>query len=215
MIQALGFGIKTGLDLPGEALGKYNPRAVWTQRTLPSLAIGYEISVTALQVLQAMNVIANRGLNVSPRVVERVLDPASPLPPGEAASERVLSRESAERLVSILERSVEEGTGLEAGVAGYPAAGKTGTAQKYDPERHAYVQDKHLASFAGFVPSDDPVLSIIVVIDEPRGLYYGGQVAAPVFRAVVGQVLRYLKVPPRSPSSAGVVTAQLPPGDSE
>ncbi|MBM3298014.1 MAG: hypothetical protein FJY83_10515, partial [Candidatus Aminicenantes bacterium] len=98
---------------------------------------------------------------------------------------------------------------------GYATAGKTGTAQKYDPARGTYVQDRHLASFSGFVPADSPVLSVIVVIDEPRGPYYGGQVAAPVFRAVAEQTLRYLKVPPRLPSTSGVVAAQLAPGGAE
>ncbi|MBM3297753.1 MAG: penicillin-binding protein 2, partial [Candidatus Aminicenantes bacterium] len=119
MIQALGFGRKTGLDLPGEERGITRPPSLWTQRTLPSVAIGYEISVTALQVLQAMNIVANRGLRVPPRVVKDGPGPGTPGPPPPEGPGRVLSPETAERLVAILERSVEEGTGTEAGIPGY------------------------------------------------------------------------------------------------
>ncbi|MBN2200199.1 MAG: penicillin-binding protein 2 [Candidatus Aminicenantes bacterium] len=215
MIWALGFGRKTGLDLPGEESGIYRPEASWTPRTLPAVAIGYEISVTAIQVLQAMNVIANRGLSVPPRIVKSVLDPAAAPPPDGPTGLRVLSRATAERLAAILVQSVEEGTGFEAKPDGYPTAGKTGTAQKYDPARGAYVQDKHLASFAGFVPADNPALSIIVVLDEPRGSYYGGQIAAPVFRSVAEQILRYLRISPRHPAPRGLIAAHLPPGGRE
>jgi len=215
MIRALGFGQKTGLDLPGEERGIYSPQAPWTPRTLPAVAIGYEISVTALQVLQSVNVIANRGLNVAPRVVKRVLDSEAPPPPDGPAGRRVLSPETAERLVYILERSVEEGTGFEAKVPGHSTAGKTGTAQKYDPARGAYVQDRHLASFVGFVPVDTPALSMIVILDEPQGLYYGGQIAAPVFRSIAEQILRYMRIPPRVPASRGLLVAHLPPGGDE
>jgi cell division protein FtsI (penicillin-binding protein 3) len=209
----MGFGLKTGLELPGEAFGKYSPETPWTARSLPSVSIGYEISVTAVQVLRAMNIVANRGLSVPPRIVARGAgrDAASPA----VSAERVLSPEAAERLASILARSVEEGTGIEAGVPGYAVAGKTGTAQKFDQAQRAYARDRHLASFAGFVPADKPVLSVVVFIDEPQGVYYGGQVAAPVFRAVAGQVLRYLKIPPAAPASRSVIAAELAPGGAE
>jgi len=108
----------------------------------------------------------------------------------------------------VLQPAVESGTGREAILPGYPIAGKTGTAQKYVPELRAYSSSKHLASFAGFVPVDQPLISMIVVIDEPRGqFHYGGQVAAPVFREVARKVLLYLNRPPQE-TPEGLITAR-------
>ncbi len=168
LARAFGFGRPTGISLPGESPGKIRSPETWTRRTLPSLSIGYEVSVTALQMLQAVNIVANRGVLVPLRIVGRMSDVQDALLRNVSlfqASQRVLSPSAADRLTKILVRAVEEGTGSEAGIPGFPVAGKTGTAQKFDPVRKAYVGDRHLASFAGFVPADDPVLSLMIVID--------------------------------------------------
>lgn len=209
MIQAFGFGRKTGLDLPGEEEGICRPPARWTGRTLPSVSIGYEISVTALQLLQALNTVANHGLQARPHIVKRTNGRGAVPANSPPLPQRIISPETADSLTAILERAVEEGTGREARIDGYRIAGKTGTTQKYDPHKGGYSLERHLASFGGFFPADAPALSMIVVIDEPQGRYYGGQVAAPLFRQIGGQVLRYLKIYPRLQPGRGVTAAPL------
>jgi len=206
-VQAFGFGRKTGIDLPAEESGIL-PN--WGKRTLPALSIGYEISVTALQILQAMNIIANRGALVPPRIVRAVQ--GSPLNPSRntGAAAPAISEKTAEQLIQILERVVVEGTGQSAWTSGYAIAGKTGTTQKYDPELKAYSSAKHIASFVGFAPIEKPMISMIVVLDEPqKAQHYGGQVAAPVFRDIAGRVLRYTHVWPQKNLEKAVVAAKL------
>jgi len=200
-VQAFRFGEKTGIELPAESVGIVHPLAEWTKRSLDSISIGYEISVTALQILQAANVIANRGTLVPPRIVKSVA--GVPVKRKSAGGEqvRVISDQAGQALASILERVVLEGTGKAAAAGGFAIAGKTGTTQIYDPVRRTYQSSKHIASFVGFVPVDKPVLSIIVVLAEPKkDAYYGGQIAAPVFREIALRTLRYKGVvPPPSP----------------
>jgi len=213
MIKAFRFGEKTGVDLPAEASGTLRAPARWTNRSLDSLSIGYEVSATALQVLQAMSVIANRGLLVPPRIVKAVRGSALSGDPGTAGYERVITDATARELIPILERVVLEGTGTAALAKGYTMAGKTGTTQKYDPAIHGYSASRHIASFVGFVPVENPLLSIIVVLDEPKKYtYYGGQVAAPVFREIAVRALRYLHAYPQPESKPPVVTARLMKG---
>lgn len=202
MFKAFRFGEKTGIDLPGEEAGIFHPLEKWRKSSL-RVAIGYEISATPLQVLRAINVFATGGYLVKPKVrLEHpypfsAIIPASPeLPDG---SELILSPQTSQQLVNVvLQKVVESGTGREAALPGYIMAGKTGTAQKYDPELRAYSNSRHIASFVGFIQADRPLISMIVVIDEPRGrFHYGGQVAAPVFREVARKVLLYLQQPPQ------------------
>jgi len=207
-LKLFRFGSKTGIELPAEAAGKVHPLKEWTRRSLDSVSIGYEISVTALQVLQAMNVIANRGSYVPPRLIKSVLGAPEPAKKRGPESEQVISGNTAGQVVSILEKAVLEGTGKEARAKGYTVAGKTGTTQKYDPEIQAFSTVKHIASFAGFVPVENPILSIIVVLDEPKtDEYYGGQVAAPVFREIAQRALLYLNVFPRSAPVRTIIAA--------
>jgi cell division protein FtsI (penicillin-binding protein 3) len=209
-IKSFRFGEKTEIDLPGEENGIFHPLASWTKSSLPSLSIGYEISVTAIQMLQTINVIANKGLMTNPRVVKETVD--SPLKIKERPSppKRVIPENKASELIHILERVVEEGTGLDAQIPGYKIAGKTGTAQKFDPSLGGYSSSRHLASFVGFVPTDKPAFSMIVVIDEPKnGLHYGGDVAAPVFREIARRVLLYLRVPPQKNPLKAIITAKV------
>ncbi len=202
MFRSFRFGEKTGIDLPGEEAGILHPLEKWRKSSL-RVAIGYEISVTPIQILRTLNVFASGGYLVRPRVRLEQPSPLSGIinaalePP--AGSQPVLSPETVRSLIDlVLQPAVEAGTGREAGLPGYPMAGKTGTAQKYDPELRAYSRKNHVASFAGFVPADQPLVSMVVVIDEPRGqFHYGGQVAAPVFREVARKVLLYLNQPPK------------------
>ncbi len=212
MIRRFGFGRKTGVDLPAEEPGLVSPVAKWNKViSLPHIAIGYEVGVTPLQVLRAMNVFATGGRLVRPRIVLR--SPAGLASPvlGPSPDDTVLAPELAEALTRrVFEQVLEEGTAKQGRIAEFWAAGKTGTSQKFDPVLKAYTTKNHTASFVGFVPSRRPVLSIIVVLDDPNeGFYYGGQVCAPVFRDLARQVLRYLGVTPERSLADGVVTAEL------
>jgi len=213
-IQAFRFGRKTGIELPGEEPGKFAPTTAWNKRSLASLSIGYEISVTPLQILQAMNAIANRGALVPPRIIKAIPGVPDKTKKMTDAYPQVMSPAAAEKLVAVLERVVLEGTGRAAFIEGYDVAGKTGTTQKYDPQLKCYSSSKHIALFVGFVPVDKPLLSMIIVLDEPKkDEYYGGQVAAPVFREVARRVLRYLHVYPQKSPAKAVLTASLTRGE--
>jgi cell division protein FtsI (penicillin-binding protein 3) len=211
MIQNFRFGQRTGLDLPGEEGGIFHPLARWSRTSLAAHSIGYEISVTAVQVLQAMNILANRGLLVPFRMTQTSSSPIGSNAGLPVAGVRILSEKTASDLTSrVFEGVVADGTGQSARIDGFSAAGKTGTARKLDHDLGVYVASLHVASFVGFVPADRPVLSMVVVLDEPKfSLQYGGQVAAPVFREIARRVLLYLRQTPEFDPGKKIVTAQL------
>lgn len=210
-IKAFRFGTKTGIDLPAEASGIVHPIDEWNKRTsLPHIAIGYEVMATPLQILRAMNVYATGGLLVRPRVVRQGPEVAED---GDAPV-RVISEKTAVDLVGrVFESVVEEGTAKLGRLDGFGIAGKTGTAKKYDRASNTYNTGKYTASFVGFVPVGRPRLAMIVVLDEPKEGFYGGQVCAPVFRDIARQVLRYLRVPPERPLPARILTAGMAKGE--
>lgn len=194
MIQEFGFGRPTGIDLPAEEAGIVHPLKDWERNSWAFLAIGYEISVTPLQILQAMNVIANRGLLVPPRITGNY-SPAGE-PSYEAADgKKVLSESTAVILTKYMEKAVREGTGMNAALDFYSVAGKTGTAQKLDRGSGSYSAQSHISSFMGFFPPEQPLLSIIAVIDDPQGGFYGSEVAAPLYRRAASAITRYLGYP--------------------
>ncbi len=196
-IKKFGFGEKTGIDLPAEEKGIVHPIDEWTLISSASLAIGYEICVTPIQMLHALNIIANHGVSVPLRIVKKIPGSPQEAPIYKARLQRVISEYTASLLSEILRRVVSEGTGISAQIKGYDVAGKTGTAQKVDPSTKEYTRSMHIASFAGFVPVENPVLSLIVIIDNPKGKYFGGDVAAPAFKKIASQVLYYLNIPPK------------------
>jgi cell division protein FtsI (penicillin-binding protein 3) len=199
-IRRFGFGERTGLPLPGEASGLLRGTEKWTQVSPASISIGQEIGVTPLQITRAVAAVATGGLMVEPRIVQRVIDDEGKTvyEPPRHAPKRVMSEKTAAVLNEILKAVVKRGTGDRAALAEHVVAGKTGTAQKAG--RGGYSADRHVGSFAGYAPADQPRLAILVVIDEPHGEYYGGAVAAPVFREVAEATLRYLGVAPSIPS---------------
>jgi len=207
-IKAFGFGQRTGIDLPAEEKGTFRTLDRWTKISVSSLSIGYEISVTAIQMLQAINTVANRGIVIPPRVVKKILVSADEAKEKPIRTKRVISEKTALILTSILHNVTLKGTGKAAQIKGYRVAGKTGTAQKYDRSKSSYSSTSHIASFIGFAPVENPALSIVVVIDEPKGQYYGGQVAAPVFREVASQVLRYLRIPRQKTFTEAIIAAK-------
>jgi len=207
-ISRMGFGKLTSIDLPGEEKGLSKAASRWTKSSVGSIAMGQEIGVTPLQIVRMVSTIANGGILYRPYVVKRVQHvQKGVLSEIEAQGERVISSDTAAKLRDMLEVVVTDGTATSGKLEGYTAAGKTGTAQKID-ETGRYSRTAHVASFAGFAPVSNPVISIIVMIDEPvYGQHHGGQVA-PVFKAVAEQVLRYLSVPPDVPSYAPQYTVK-------
>ena len=199
-IKLFGFGEPTGIDLPFEAKGRVRPTYDWSKISIGALAIGQELSVTALQMLRAVSVIANGGYLVEPRVVSRIMSPdgqvvAAP----ETVRHRVISEETARQMREAMSHTVERGTGSRARLSGFSSGGKTGTAQKFVGE--GYSRTKYVASYIGFAPIEKPVLATIVVVNEPVGEYYGGLVAAPVFKEVMERALIKLRVSRDRPDS--------------
>jgi cell division protein FtsI (penicillin-binding protein 3) len=195
-LQAFGFGERTEIDLPGEAVGLLkNPRE-WGRRSAASISMGQEIGVTPMQMVTAVSAIANGGVLMKPYVVSEIRDAQGQIKKQvlPQVKRRVISPETARAVTSILEGVVTEGTGGKAAIDGFRVAGKTGTAQKIDPRTGAYSTSQFVSSFVGYVPADNPRLAMIVVIDEPNGEAWGGTVAAPVFNRVGAQVLNYLGV---------------------
>lgn len=205
-IRLFGFGEKTQVTLPGEEDGFVRTPKKWSKPTRDSLAMGQEITVTALQMTNAYAAMANGGLLMRPRMVDHIVqgDTTQAFPP--QTKHRILSTQTVERMNEILTGVVERGTGKQGAVEGYPVAGKTGTAQKV--ERGAYSNSKVLASFVGYVPSDAPQLAMVVMIDEPQIAKWGGEAAAPVFKRIAEQALYYLQVPSRQ---AQTLNADLTP----
>jgi cell division protein FtsI (penicillin-binding protein 3) len=212
-LTAFGFGEKTGLELPGEVRGTVV--LARSDIALATQAFGQgPITATPLQVTSAMAVIANGGEWVRPRILRRVIDPAS----GEVLDSterevvrRVVSQAAAAQMARWLAGVVEDpkGTGRRAALEGWRIAGKTGTAQKVDRVTGGYSADRRYSSFVGFAPLERPRFVIGIFVDEPRGETYGGQVAAPAFREIAEYALRVAGVPP----SAGALARAAPPAE--
>jgi len=195
-----GFGNFTGIRLPGETPGILKKPKDWSEISLSRLSFGQGIGVTAIQLISAFSCLANGGVLMEPMIVNRIVDPNGkvvrefqPCPVRE-----VISYKTAKVLTNILYRIVEKGTGKKARIMGYKVAGKTGTAQKFDPATGKYSDTNYIASFVGYLPAEQPKVTILVVLDEPQGFYWGGSVAAPVFARVGLRIMRHLGIPPDS-----------------
>lgn len=201
-IDAFGFGRQTNIDLPGEAKGITIDRAKATPINIATMSIGQSIAVTPVQLVTAAAAVANDGKLLRPQIVREVKDKSGQVIRGFQPDvvRQVLDTSVTKQVKEILESVVSQGTGRNAYIEGYKIAGKTGTAQKVGAG--GYLPDKYVASFVGFAPADNPQVAMLVIIDEPVGLYYGGQIAAPVFGAVMKDVLQYLKVNPELSPSA-------------
>jgi cell division protein FtsI (penicillin-binding protein 3) len=197
-IAAFGFGQKTGVDIPGEISGLLKDYRLWSGVSIGSIAIGQEIGVTPMQMATAYCAIANGGMLMRPYIVSEIVDHGGGDGKkfGPQLVRRVISEGTCSKVNKILQRVVEAGTGQKAQPAGYTAAGKTGTAQKIDQRTGVYSKKDYVSSFVGFVPAVAPKLVILVMVDTPEGVVWGGSVAAPVFKEVAEQSLAYLQVAP-------------------
>jgi cell division protein FtsI/penicillin-binding protein 2 len=207
-IRTFGFGSRTGVDLPGEASGLVRKPADWSRVSMLTVPMGQEVSATPLQMVMAMSAIANDGVLMKPQVARCIKDKYGEIiksfPPTEVR--RVATPQTVNRLTRILEGVVERGTGYAARLDGFKVAGKTGTGQKAQPGA-GYSKDKFIASFIGFAPSDSPVVTIGIFVDEPSDSHFGSVVAAPHFAAVMSKVLNYLGVEPEPETQRQVTRA--------
>ncbi len=210
-IHGYGFGMRSGIELPGETRGLVKPPARWQPTTIGSIPMGQEIAVTPIQLVTMASSIANGGVYLPPHILLQstremkgsanlraaTFRPESelpePLPPG---AHRVISEMTSAEMRKMMEGVVLFGTGTTAQLNGYSAAGKTGTAQKIDPATRTYSKTKYVASFVGFAPVSSPAVTIAVVMDSPtKGGHFGREASAPVFHDLAQQILEYLGVP--------------------
>ncbi|MEQ8493504.1 MAG: penicillin-binding protein 2, partial [Gammaproteobacteria bacterium] len=185
-LRRFGFGTLTDAALPGETYGRLNDYANWSDIEHATLAFGYGLSVTAVQLARAYSVLANDGWLMPLSIVRR----AEPL-----ARERVITADTARTVRRMMEQVVLRGTAQRAAVPGYSAAGKTGTVHKSVDS--GYAEHRYLSLFAGMIPARNPRLVAVIVIDEPQGgEHFGGLVAAPIFATVMREATRILNIPP-------------------
>ena len=210
--RLFGFGQPTRVALPGEAPGQIRHPDRWSKRSLATISIGQEVLVTPLQIVMAYAAIANGGTLLRPRIVSALVnengEPIREIPVEQVR--RVVSSETARTFRSFLREGVTEGTGLEASLPWCEVAGKTGTAQKTDENGGGYVSGRYMSSFVGMAPYDEPKVVGLIVLDEPRGAYYGGSVAAPVFREILAAWALQGRGPIALPSSSVVRSEEGP-----
>jgi cell division protein FtsI (penicillin-binding protein 3) len=210
-IRAFGFGQPTGVDMPGESKGLLRRLESWSAVSIGSISMGQEVGVTPIQLISAVSAIANGGLLYTPHVIAELRRGTQVVPAGSppAASEpkRIIRPETAATLRRLMEGVILNGTGKLAHLEGWTAAGKTGSAQKYDPATGRYSATQLIASFTGFAPISNPAVTILVSLDSPVGEHEGGEVAAPVFKRIAEQVLPHLDVPRDVPIGPRLVQA--------
>ncbi len=197
-LSLFGFGEKTGIELDGETMGILRPKRQWKEMSVMSVAIGHEVATSVVQLARAYCAIANGGVLLRPHIVKAVISSDGDVVEQAEAPDitrRVLRPDIALKVRELLTKVVSEGTGTRAQVEGFEVAGKTGTAQKIN-EDGTYSHSDYVASFVGFAPASDPAICVVATIDEPRGAYYGGTVAAPVVGHVLKRSLAYLGVEP-------------------
>ena len=212
--QKFGFGQPTGIELPAEERGIFRSPKSWNGDSLASMSIGYEISVSALQMAAAYATIANDGVRIQPHIIKEIRQDGKVLSSTEAQKTQVVTAETARTLRRMLREVVLKGTGKRAQLNGYTSAGKTGTAWKYNAKLKRVDSGKYVSSFIGMAPMDNPSVVIAVVMDEPAGgARDGGQVSAPVFREIAEQILPELNVAPDANIRQDTLTAEDIPSE--
>ena len=212
-IHRFGFGEQTGVALPGEIKGVVHPPHLWSKISITRMPMGQEVAATPLQVIAAMGAIANGGTLMMPQIVHEITDDngqvTASFPPREVR--RVVTKKATEQVCKALCEVVsKKGTARLAQVLGYKVAGKTGTAQKRE-EDGRYSHDRHVCSFVGYMPAEDPAFVVLVLIDEAqtkREQDVGGMVAAPVFSRIGERAARYLGLTPTPEEPEGSIVAK-------
>ncbi len=194
-----GFGKKVKMLLPGEGRGILRDASSWTQVDTANASFGQGLSVTPLQMLNAVNSLAAGGVVMKPFLVDSITTSSGKIVLRNRPQElrRVVSQETARKVARMMESVTSPGgSGILAAIPGYSVAGKTGTAQKFSLEDNMYSKEAFVASFVGFAPAELPAVTAIVMVDEPEDKTYGGVVAAPIWREIVEKTLKYLEVEP-------------------
>jgi cell division protein FtsI (penicillin-binding protein 3) len=212
-LRNFGFGSPSGYGGTSDSPGVLRPPRDWPDITLANISFGQGVAVTAIQLTAATAAIGNRGVLMRPRIVSSLLDSEGKVvervPP--TPIRRVVSEETATQVIDALSGVVEpDGTGARAWMYDYNVAGKTGTAQKPD-FLGGYAENRWIASFVGLAPAERPTLCVLVAVDEPQGLYYGGRVAAPAFKSIAERSLNYLDVPPSYGARQRVAREEISP----
>ena len=197
-LTRFGFGKRTGISCPGETAGILMPPARWTPIDTGAISFGQGISVSAVQLVTGLSAIANNGVLMKPTLVKKIIanDGRDVKVFHPKSMGRIISVNTARRVKKMMGIAVADGTGTNAQMTGYRVCGKTGTAQKTGKGKRGYLKGKYTAVFAGFAPLDQPRLATVVVVDEPRKQYYGGEVAAPAFKSIMAQSFKDLNIPP-------------------
>ncbi|MDR2494366.1 MAG: transpeptidase family protein [Spirochaetaceae bacterium] len=198
-VRSFGFGSRVGSGNPGETIGVFRPVDRWSDRSKPTIAMGQEVSVSTLQMLQAATAVANDGVLVPPRIVSLVRsgDGKTERPYTTAAPRRIIKSETAQAMREYMKNVTSvAGTGWRANVADLSLAVKTGTAQITDPDTGVYSSSNFIASAMALLPAEEPSLILYVVIVKPQGeSYYGGRIAAPYIRQAAESLVDYLGIP--------------------
>jgi len=200
-LKEFGIGRKTGVDLPGEEAGLLTPLERWSGISVSRIAIGQGVAVTALQMLGVVNAVANDGFLMKPYIIRRVVakDGTVLYKGAPEVVGRPIRGDTAQKMRDLMARVTEPGgTGTKAAIEGYRVGGKTGSAQK--PVAGGYSETDYMATFVGFLPVENPEISIIVTVDEPQPFHTGGLVAAPIFKEIAEQAVRYLDISPATPT---------------
>jgi cell division protein FtsI (penicillin-binding protein 3) len=192
-VKKFGFGEKSGIDIPGEVAGISRPYRTWSRSDITTIPMGQGIAVTSIQLASAISVIANGGYLMKPYIVEEITtweggQIKRVLP---ETRRKVISEKTCEKMKKVLRKVITDGTGRNAMSKKYETCGKTGTAQMVDPAG-GYFPDKYYATFMGFAPKENPLISVVVVARDPKPNHFGGTVAGPAFKGIVEKTLEYL-----------------------
>ena len=198
-IRRLGFGEKTGITLNGEERALLQEPEDWSLRTLPTIAIGQEIGVTAIQMVAAATALANAGVLLKPQIVSRIASPSGEILQryGRTPVHQALAPETAATMLRLMNATTKgNGTARRIAIEGLEISAKTGTAEVFDPQLGSYSDNHFVASCLAIVPTEEPRIIVYVVIDNPRGEnFYGGRIAAPVAREIIEMLIPYLGLP--------------------
>ena len=201
----LGFGSRTGIELPGERAGILREAKYWGEIGLATIGFGYNMTVTPLQVAAAFASLGNGGIYYEPRIVQKIVSADGEVlfahtPSGRRVFKQTTADTMGPILASVFDKGKDGGTMRSVTVPGFIVGGKTGTANKVDPDTLRYSHEHYLSSFAGLAPIADPEIVVVIVIDQPScEQWYGAQVAGPAFAVVASEALRYLGVPTEIP----------------
>ena len=217
-LTRFGFGSRTRVECPGETPGTLTPPGSWSDIDAGAISFGQGVSVSAIQLISAISAIANNGQLMKPMLVKKIVSNTgkdiqvfSPTLVRQAISPHVASQVRHMMRLAVQEK----GTGTKADLAGYAVCGKTGTAQKVEAGQKQYAKNKYVSVFAGFAPEKNPQLAILVVVDEPRKKYYGGDVAAPAFKTIMAQSCNYLSIPPVTTSLLAAAPRKITSGSQK